>query len=368
MTTHVPFSVSRDKQASLIDQVADGLRFSVISGHYQPGARLPNLSQMADSLGVSEIVTRRAVQRLAKEGLLNPRRGTGIEVRGAHLKTWRGHVLFIHWSGAGMYYHSVRTGCVIERLHAANVLISTVPVAGADQGNDFAKVRAELGHAVSLAVIEGPAAGLASLFAERKIPFLQIDEAGRHSPHAVRRIEMRTETVGPALRDHCLACGVRSVVQVLQHQAVSLDLAPLISAADVTVDTLRVAPLPGLNSPESVERAALLAIERWLDGQPKLPDLFWFGDDFVARGALLALTTRGIRVPADVQVISWANKGLGPVYLKPLTRVEMDPQAHGTVVAQCILEQLAGRAGGAAAVTLAPAFIVGETTRVVRPG
>jgi DNA-binding LacI/PurR family transcriptional regulator len=357
----MPFVVSRQNKASLIEQVADGLRGAITTGHFHPGDKLPNLHAMAAALEVSEFVTRRAVQRLTREGLLTARRSFGTVVCGTDQKTWRGHVLCVNWSGAGMYYDSVRSAEVTERLHAANVLVSTLFVNGADFENGFVKVQAELGHAISLAVVNGPVEKLDALLAEHDIPFIHI--GGAISPRAVQGIAMRADSVLPALRDHCLACGVRSVLQVAPGQGAQLDAAPVLAAAGITVENLPCERVAGLDSPEAVHRGALQTLRRWLEARPKLPDLLWFADDFVAQGALLALALRGIRIPEDVQVISWANKGLGPVFDKPLTRVEMDPKAHGAVVAQCILNRLDGHTNGHGPVELTPTFIEGATTR-----
>ncbi len=356
----MPFQISRENRASLIDQVAGGLRHAITAGHYHSGDTLPNLNEMAAALGVSEIVTRRAVRRLAQEGLLNPRRGTGIAVCGADLKTWRGHVLYVHWSGAGMYYHAILSGVMAERLHAANLLVSAVHVDGVEAAAGYPKVLAELGHVITLAVIEGPTGGLEALFAARRIPFVHISDAA--SPAAVAAVTAERRAAVPPMRDHCRACGVRRVFQVAPGQCPTPDITTDFAAAGIAVETLCFAPIAGMESPEAVERGALVAMRRWLEGGQALPDLFWFTDDFVGRGCLLALTAAGVRIPEDVQVITMANKGLGPVYTKPLTRVEMDPKAHGGIVAACILGQLDKGNGSGAAVALTPEFIAGETT------
>ena len=362
----MPFRVSRQNRASLIDQVADGLRSAIVTGHYSVGDTLPNLHEMAASLKVSEIVTRRAVQRLTGEGLLNPRRGTGIAVCGANVKTWRGHVLYLHWSDMRMYYQSVFSGVLTERLHEANVLVSSVHINGTVTENDYAQVRAELAHVISLAVVEGGAQDLAAILGERNIPFVHFNHVGSDcSPKAIQAISVRREAVLPMLRDHCLACGVQRVLQVTSGTIPSLVRSSLVEVG-LTVDTLQFEPLPEYDSPESLERGAMQAMQRWLKSRKILPDLVWFGDDFAARGALLAMTAGGLRIPEDVQVISWANKGLGPVFLKPLTRVEMDPKAHGEIVAQCILDRLDNKTTGPGPVALSPAFIVGETTAKIK--
>lgn len=76
----------------------------------------------------------------------------------------------------------------------------------------------------------------------------------------------------------------------------------------------------------------------------KLPDVFLFTDDHLAHGGLLALMERGIKVPEDVKVVTHANRGLGPFWVKPLTRLEMDPVAQGAVVAKAVLDYFRTRA------------------------
>ncbi len=358
-----PFEISRQNRISLFDQVTDGLRSAIITGHFQAGDRLPNLHEMAAALDVSEIVTRRAIQRLTREGLVNPRRGTGTVVCGSDLKTWRGHVLYMTWSGPTMYYQSVLSSIMTERLHAANVLVSMVHLDPSDPANALPKIKAELSHAITLAVVEGGIEGIDSILTEKNIPFIHLNHVDSSvSPNAVQGITIHRETVFPSLRDHCLACGIRHVLQ-LSTTPVSYDLEPILRASGITVETLFFEHLRDFDKPERVERGAMTAMQSWLAGKPKLPDLIWFCDDFAARGALLVLTSHGIRIPEDVQVISWANKGLGPVFLKPLTRVEMDPKAHGETVAQCILDKLNNSSSHPIQVALTPTFVVGETTR-----
>lgn len=59
-----------------------------------------------------------------------------------------------------------------------------------------------------------------------------------------------------------------------------------------------------------------------------------------AEGALTALAVDGVRIPEDVKAVTHANKGLGPVWEKPLSRLEMDAAAHAAAasreVADCL--------------------------------
>ena len=63
-------------------------------------------------------------------------------------------------------------------------------------------------------------------------------------------------------------------------------------------------------------------LKRLSSRRPALPDLFFFLDDYVAKGALMALAASGVRIPEGVKVIVFANKGNGPVYVKDLMSIK----------------------------------------------
>jgi len=65
---------------SLVDMVCGNIRESIESGERGPGARLPSEAEIGGSLGVSRTVVREAISRLAAEGLVIPRHGTGVFV------------------------------------------------------------------------------------------------------------------------------------------------------------------------------------------------------------------------------------------------------------------------------------------------
>ena len=68
------------------------------------------------------------------------------------------------------------------------------------------------------------------------------------------------------------------------------------------------------------------------------PDLLFLADDYVASGALTAMLARGVRVPEDVRVVSFANAGLGPVYVKPVSRLMIDPREVAVLFARAVTD------------------------------
>ena len=90
-------------------------------------------------------------------------------------------------------------------------------------------------------------------------------------------------------------------------------------------------------------------------------DLLVFTDDFVATGALVAMLSAGVAIPRDVRVVSLSNRGLGPVFLVSLTRIENDPVKHGEQLAEAVCAFLAGRRIRKGMGVIAPEYIVGES-------
>lgn len=62
-------------------RIAELLRDLIRDGTYPPGARLPTISELTRTHGVSEIVVRNAIALLRNEGLIETSRGGGTHVR-----------------------------------------------------------------------------------------------------------------------------------------------------------------------------------------------------------------------------------------------------------------------------------------------
>jgi GntR family phosphonate transport system transcriptional regulator len=65
---------------SLRDEVAEALREDLALGRFRPGDRLPSEAELAARFGVHRHTLREALARLARAGLVRPRRGAGTYV------------------------------------------------------------------------------------------------------------------------------------------------------------------------------------------------------------------------------------------------------------------------------------------------
>ena len=66
----------------------------------------------------------------------------------------------------------------------------------------------------------------------------------------------------------------------------------------------------------------------------------FINDDYLASGALMAIACAGLKAPEDIRLVTLANKRLGPVYIRELTRMEFDARHAGEVLSDAVLKYL----------------------------
>ncbi|WP_455774140.1 GntR family transcriptional regulator, partial [Burkholderia stabilis] len=82
MSDTAPIPVPPTSSRTRVETVMDTLRARIASRALMPGARVPSIRMMADALGVSKSTVVDAYERLASEGVLVARRGSGFYVSG----------------------------------------------------------------------------------------------------------------------------------------------------------------------------------------------------------------------------------------------------------------------------------------------
>lgn len=65
---------------TLVSQVSEALRQSILTGDFSPGDKLPSEAQLTERHGVSRTVVREAVAALRSDGLVEARQGAGVFV------------------------------------------------------------------------------------------------------------------------------------------------------------------------------------------------------------------------------------------------------------------------------------------------
>ena len=367
-TKEIPFAVNRDDARTLLAQVADGLRDAIVSGRYAPGDVVPSSRALASGLGVSHIVTEAALKRLGEEGFIVARPRVGCIVRGLGLKQWLGHVAFICPEGDTAYFQTVLGESLRTRLNKAGYLFTraTVEHSAADGSYDFSLLDAALARSVDLAIVLYDRTAIIRHLAKRGIPYAAIIHLTPPPAGAVGFVHFDFNAAVSDFVAACRASGVRKVVQFILPEAMS-NAAPALRAAGIAAQVVSLKPDYALGKFRAIEEAGRAGFARFVErGRFDRDTVFFFTSDYIARGAFLAMERLGLRAPENVRIVSFANTGLGPTYFRELSRMEMDPEGAGAVVADASLAFLRKGAWPEHAV-IGPRWFQGETMGPLLP-
>jgi LacI family transcriptional regulator len=76
---------------------------------------------------------------------------------------------------------------------------------------------------------------------------------------------------------------------------------------------------------------------------PTRPDGLVITDDVLATGAIIALLELGVRIPGDLFVVTFSNKGAYRLFPQSLVQLQMDVDAWVARAAQMLFDRLEGR-------------------------
>lgn len=359
----VPFAVSRTNGRDLTSQIVDGLRRAIVCGYYKPGDVLPTLGELSAGLGVSMNVVRTAVRRLAEEGFILPRRHIGSVVQPLGLKIRRGHVLLVQNGTASSHANAI-VGAIRSSLVRQGYLVTTVAVfCDANGRYDLVPLEMELRGTVNLAILVMNRPAVERMLAKSGIPFMIYGDRRCRAPNFAGLVRQSLGEAQGEVVDECARLGIKRILAVRMWQQRSDNLAERFAKAGMAIDEWCVWSQELESRDEAVQRAGLARFaERFRsEGRAWLPELLVFpDDDYLAAGCLMALLAEGVRVPEDVRVVTLANKGIAPVFIKPLSRLEIDPQRFGEKIAGYALDFLRGETVPDDA-QVCPTYVPGET-------
>ncbi len=339
------FVVDRSGNVPLHEQLYRQLRDAITSGIYRPGDTLPTFRDLAQETGVGGKTSRRALLRLAAEGwtTMRPHIGSIVSARGVSTLLRKRILLFTPLPFFS-YYPGQFLASMRERLASAGTGVSVVLASGFQGEDDFRQLSERLAERWDLIVEMGYAPKARTAIEESGWPFLPVSIGGpvtpSRAPNCVGTVDIRSLlAIFEFIRD-CIRKRMKSVLLLLSEE-IPNDAAEMLAVAGINTKTILFGVL---DSPEAVTRAGFKAMRDFFaDKRNPRPDVILFADDYIAQGGLMALLRLDVGVPKDVAVATLANKGHGPVWEKPLTRLEMDPNAHGASVADAIAAFLDGR-------------------------
>ncbi len=338
----LPFSVNRNDARSLVDQVADGMRQAIVSGHWRVGDELPSTRELVPLLGVSHIVTRAALSRLAAEGYVLTRHGLHPMVRDRAAKQWRGHVVLVCPEGDDNYLQTILAGALRDGLLAADYLFTQISIRRAPDGRfDFSYLDAMLARSVDLAIVVYDHVESFRHLAARGIPFAALRDVPETPKGAVGITYLDLNMAAKAFAAACGAIGVQRVVQVRWDRHLC-DVSNACRAAGIKVKTVNIPIDKAEGRLLNVKRGGFNAFSKlFADAKSHDPSTVYFTtDDYLAAGGLLAIADAGLDIPGDIRFATWANAGLGPFFKKELSRMEFDPAAAGATMASAAIAYL----------------------------
>ena len=357
-----PFELRRSMRGGLAEQLAAEFRRAIRTGYYRPGDMLPPVREQAALLKVSRVVAVRAMAMLAEERLVHPRPHYGCEVCSKDKPLWKGQVLIVVPPSGTQHYMNVICANVRDALIAAGYLALTVTVSRADDGKyDFALLDLMMRQHTDMIVQLHDQPEIAKWLSSRKVPFVRLtaSKGSRLPGGCMGAIRRSSETAVAEFIGHCREAGVKEVLVVTESGY--LHMQESLSVAGLKVRDLKTCMSPGTPGPQ-VAQYALDAMEAWLAEAKTMPELIFFDDDYVASGAISALQYAGVRIPEDVHVVTLTNRssGSGLAFPVPLTRIEVDSMADGSIVAAAVLEYLKTGAFPSG-VTVGPKYVRGKT-------
>ena len=367
-----PFAISRNVATSLTSQVEGGLRQAIASGYYRDGDFIPGYIELARGLNVSTAVVRRAVARLVADGFCQPRRGVGLRICAAGEAT-RGNVLVVIGGDAAAYryYMANLVEHLRRRLAASHLALSRAIVPRVGGKEVVSELSSALNQHVSLAVLLDHTRETERMIAAAGVPYVLMAPAPQ-TKHPAGYLEGCGRETAEAIAAHCVACGARRVLlaDLPAQRGFHIDggeLREALNGHSIQTQQIEIGKKSAdLRTEEILQDTVAYFTQATaggaLDVQGFHPDMVVFLDDYVAQGALLTIAAAGIRVPEDLQVVSMANKGLGPVWLKPLTRFEVDASKEADAFAELAVACLRDRTRRHVRKS-SVAFIEGATTR-----
>ena len=363
----MPFQVDHKLNVDIPTQVTEGLREAILTGYYKPGDVLPRIREFTRGLHVSLRALLPAYRTLKKEGLISPRSRLGTVVVGPKADVFRGRVVIVNQGDTPAYFDAVVGEALTRRLNAAGyvvVSVSAIPLGrrrddAEKERFDVRQLNAALRQKTSLAVIMGTVPPLERAVAATGTPYFVIGGAKPGTPGCVGCMPINIESALPGVLGRLRE---RKVLSLVQMGIRKMDLMSS-DALRATCDSYE--ELVGW--PRHVERVSLDAIVRAAYDlfraryrtKADLPDAFLFVDDYLARGALMALLTAGIRTGRDVLAITLANKGNLPLHPDPIDIILCDPARDADAIADALVAYL-GTGAAPGTITLENTFVAGE--------
>ena len=348
-----------DGATTLVDALCRFIKEEITFGRITGGEKLPTIGEMCKATGLTFAQARRVTESLAREGYVCSRPHVGTVVLSRNGNVLRGRVLFILPDvDIGRYHPSQLIDIVSHKLTEVGYSFS-VATFSLDANDNLAGLRGELLRATDLIIAVRATPQVQKVLAESGVNhfFMYGDK-----PESDDRpwIRFSLDEALAQFADHCRRVGVKHVAQVrFERGEKTLDAQPVLARRGIDCSWISVSrSKAGWGRFDGIVRCGYETFATM--PRTSIPEILLFWNSFFTQGAIMAFLARGIRLPEDVKVVTLSNTGVGPVYIKPFTRFEVDPAEAGEKVANFALAILTkGRIPRLPQIK--PHYVIGET-------
>ena len=338
------FQFVPDGATNLVDALCRFIKEEITFGRITGGEKLPTIGEMCKATGLTFAQARRVTECLSREGYVcsRPHVGTVVLSRGDNVL--RGRVLFIlPDEDVGRYHPSQLIDIVGRRLTASGYSFSVASFSR-DANDRLAFLKSELLRATDLVI------------AIRASPQVQkvLAESGDRP-----WIRFAPETVISQFADHCVKVGVKHVVQVRFESGDTIDAQSALEERGIGCSWMNISrSKAGWGRFDGIVHCGYETFATM--PRSDFPELLLFWNSFFTQGAIMAFLAHGIIIPEEVKIVTLSNTGVGPVYIKPFTRFEINPADAGQKIGDFALSILT-RGRIPRPPQIKPRYVIGET-------
>ena len=346
-----PIRFNLEEKGDKAQQMADGIIREIECGYWTAGDTLPTMAEFSAALHIGGHVPRTAMRRLSNAGVVQIKKHIGAIVTGRGIHKWKGHVAFVTTTTRVSFYENAHAFALQSIFEAAGweiVHISVREQHEDDKKLDLSSLKRHIAHGIDFAICFTGSRQIAAMLDGAKVRYIFEGGTGRDFPNAeaVINLEMNSQNAAERLAKHWSSAKVRDVLIVDFEHVMPRTITSTIVSSGIRFRQIVVKRPNSRDYLQNIQQAGLDTVAKFFAVGRNLtnpPDAIFFYDDYLAAGGLVALAATGLRVPEDIRIATLANKGLGPVWFKPLARLEYDPVENARLIGNYVLKLLTGK-------------------------
>ncbi|OHB61480.1 MAG: hypothetical protein A2Y12_06815 [Planctomycetes bacterium GWF2_42_9] len=360
----------KKKIAPRYEQIANDIRKKIKD--IEPGEMLAPERDLAEHYSVSYMTMRKAIDVLAKEGFIKRYQGRGTIVNnrlsvGEIAVVVRPKLLDIHSSP----YYQLASNLLIENIHATNkswqvkLHLGKATMRGEEFPETLDLLAPEVLHNLRGVFTFNPLYDLSKKLEQSNVLVISMSLGDKFGKYQVGFNQADVFNLGLA---HFAERGCKSIGLIGHKNYLGID--------GIAYDS-KVHFLEQVHTNKLETRAEWILCQEGdrfenngyemfmrLWNRPQHPDAILITDDVLCRGVLRAILQLGIKLPDDLCLTTYANKGVEIAYHRDLTRVEYDVPRQAAVACEMMFSLIEGKpiTSQDSIIVLPGKLVVGQTT------